>query len=53
MATTLGWDEERTAREVADHDARTAAEREWQRLPNDHTADTARQGTPDRGAPCE
>ncbi|TQN41542.1 glycerol-3-phosphate dehydrogenase [Blastococcus colisei] len=47
MATTLGWDEERTAREVAHYAARVDAERESQRMPDDHTADAARLGAPD------
>jgi glycerol-3-phosphate dehydrogenase len=47
MAAALGWDEERTAREVAHYTARVAAERESQRMPDDHTADAARLGAPD------
>jgi glycerol-3-phosphate dehydrogenase len=47
MAAALGWDEERTAREVAHYEARVAAERESQRMPDDHTADAARLGAPD------
>jgi glycerol-3-phosphate dehydrogenase len=47
MARELGWDEERTAREVAHYVARVDAERESQRMPDDHTADAARLGAPD------
>ena len=51
MARELGWDEERTAREVAHYAARVDAERESQRMPDDHTADAARLGAPDVRAP--
>ena len=47
MADALGWDEERTAREVEHYSARVAAERESQRMPDDRTADAARLGAPD------
>ncbi|NEK57248.1 glycerol-3-phosphate dehydrogenase/oxidase [Geodermatophilus sabuli] len=47
MAGQLGWDRERTDREVAHYTARVAAERESQRMPDDHTADAARLGAPD------
>ncbi|MGZ4656205.1 MAG: glycerol-3-phosphate dehydrogenase/oxidase [Blastococcus sp.] len=47
MAGALGWDEERTAREVAHYIARVDAERESQRMPDDHTADAARLGAAD------
>jgi glycerol-3-phosphate dehydrogenase len=47
MARELGWDEERTAREVAHYVARVDAERESQRMPDDQTADAARLGAPD------
>jgi len=47
MADVLGWDEERTAREVEHYTARVAAERESQRMPDDRTADAARLGAPD------
>ena len=47
MAGVLGWDEERTGREVAHYAARVAAERESQRMPDDMTADAARLGAPD------
>jgi glycerol-3-phosphate dehydrogenase len=47
MASALGWDDERTAREVEHYTARVAAERESQRMPDDRTADAARLGAPD------
>ncbi|MGY1592670.1 glycerol-3-phosphate dehydrogenase/oxidase [Geodermatophilus sp. SYSU D00708] len=47
MAGPLGWDRERTEREVAHYAARVAAERESQRMPDDRTADAARLGSPD------
>ena len=47
MAGVLGWDDERTAREVAHYTARVDAERESQRMPDDRTADAARLGAPD------
>jgi glycerol-3-phosphate dehydrogenase len=47
MAGVLGWDAERTGREVAHYRARVAAERESQRMPDDSTADAARLGAPD------
>jgi glycerol-3-phosphate dehydrogenase len=47
MAAALGWDEERTAREVEHYTARVDAERESQRMPDDRTADAARLGAPD------
>jgi glycerol-3-phosphate dehydrogenase len=47
MSAALGWDEERTEREVAHYTARVAAERESQRMPDDQTADAARLGAPD------
>jgi glycerol-3-phosphate dehydrogenase len=47
MAAALGWDEERTAREVEHYTARVEAERESQRMPDDLTADAARVGAPD------
>jgi glycerol-3-phosphate dehydrogenase len=47
MAGELGWDAERTAREVEHYDARVEAERESQRMPDDRTADAARLGAPD------
>ena len=51
MARELGWDEERTRREVEHYAARVDAERESQRMPDDHTADAARLGAPDVRAP--
>jgi glycerol-3-phosphate dehydrogenase len=47
MGGVLGWDAERTAREVEHYTARVAAERESQRMPDDNTADAARLGAPD------
>jgi glycerol-3-phosphate dehydrogenase len=47
MAGALGWDAERTEREVEHYLARVAAERESQRMPDDSTADAARLGAPD------
>jgi glycerol-3-phosphate dehydrogenase len=47
MAGPLGWDRERTEREVAHYAARVAAERESQRMPDDRTADAARLGASD------
>ncbi|WP_245160483.1 glycerol-3-phosphate dehydrogenase C-terminal domain-containing protein [Blastococcus sp. CT_GayMR20] len=47
MAAVLGWDDERAGREVEHYAARVAAERESQRMPDDHTADAARLGAPD------
>jgi glycerol-3-phosphate dehydrogenase len=47
MSGPLGWDEERSAREVEHYTARVAAERESQRMPDDRTADAARLGAPD------
>ena len=47
MAGPLGWDAERTAREVDHYRARVTAERQSQRMPDDSTADAARLGAPD------
>ncbi|MGY1754953.1 glycerol-3-phosphate dehydrogenase/oxidase [Blastococcus sp. SYSU D01042] len=47
MRRELGWDDERTEREVAHYTARVDAERESQRMPDDRTADAARLGAPD------
>jgi glycerol-3-phosphate dehydrogenase len=47
MAGPLGWDAGTTAREVEHYEARVAAERESQRMPDDRTADAARLGAPD------
>jgi glycerol-3-phosphate dehydrogenase len=51
MAAALGWDNERTAREVEHYAVRVSAERESQRMPDDSTADAARLGAPDVRAP--
>jgi glycerol-3-phosphate dehydrogenase len=51
MASELGWSRADIDREVTHYLARVAAERESQRMPDDHTADAARLGAPDvRGA---
>lgn len=47
MRRELGWDDERTDREVEHYTARVDAERESQRMPDDRTADAARLGAPD------
>jgi glycerol-3-phosphate dehydrogenase len=47
MAEALGWDEAAVDRELAHYRARVEAERESQRMPDDHTADAARLGAPD------
>jgi len=47
MASVLGWDESTVDREVAHYLAQVEAERESQRMPDDHTADAARLGAPD------
>jgi glycerol-3-phosphate dehydrogenase len=47
MAGPLGWDAERSTREVEHYEARVAAERESQRMPDDRTADAARHGALD------
>ncbi len=47
MASVLGWDDDRVAREVADYEARVTAERESQRQVDDLSADAARLGAPD------
>jgi glycerol-3-phosphate dehydrogenase len=47
MQTELGWDDATLQRELAHYDARVAAERESQQMPDDHTADAARLGAPD------
>ncbi|TYP89893.1 glycerol-3-phosphate dehydrogenase/oxidase [Blastococcus xanthinilyticus] len=47
MGGVLGWDDERTAREVRHYTARVEAERESQRMLDDRTADAARLGAPD------
>jgi glycerol-3-phosphate dehydrogenase len=47
MGDVLGWDENTRARELEHYLARVEAERESQRMPDDHTADAARLGAPD------
>jgi glycerol-3-phosphate dehydrogenase len=47
LATVLGWDDDRVAREVAHYTARVAAERESQQQIDDLSADAARLGAPD------
>ncbi|HZB19232.1 MAG TPA: glycerol-3-phosphate dehydrogenase/oxidase [Blastococcus sp.] len=47
MASVHGWRPDFLAREVAHYEARVEAERESQRMPDDHTADAARLGAPD------
>ncbi len=47
MGEVLGWDEHRTAAELAHYEARVEAELESQRMPDDRTADAARMGAKD------
>ena len=47
MGEVLDWDDETVKREIAHYEARVAAERESQRMPDDRTADAARLGAPD------
>ncbi|MCA0146255.1 glycerol-3-phosphate dehydrogenase/oxidase [Blastococcus sp. LR1] len=47
MATVHGWQPDFLAQEIAHYEARVAAERESQRMPDDRTADAARLGAPD------
>ncbi len=48
MGDVLDWDDDTRARELEHHyRARVEAERESQRMPDDHTADAARLGAPD------
>ena len=47
MAEVLDWDDDAISREVEHYEARVAAERQSQRMPDDHTADAARMGAPD------
>lgn len=47
MGEVLGWDDDDIAREIEHYEARVAAERQSQRMPDDHTADAARVGAPD------
>ncbi len=47
MGAALGWDDVTRHREIEHYQARVAAERESQRMPDDLTADAARLGAPD------
>jgi glycerol-3-phosphate dehydrogenase len=47
MADVLGWDDVTIKRELEHYEARVAAERESQKMPDDLTADAARHGAPD------
>lgn len=47
MAGVLGWSEEQVAKEIEHYEARVAAERESQQMPDDETADAARLGAAD------
>lgn len=47
VAPMLGWDDAQVAREIAHYEARVAAERESQEMPDDLSADAARLGAPD------
>ncbi len=47
MGEVLGWEEDTIEREVTHYEARVAAERESQKMPDDRTADAARLGAPD------
>ena len=47
MGEVLGWDEATITREIEHYRARVEAERESQRMPDDHTADAARMGARD------
>jgi len=47
IAPVLGWHDQAIRREVTHYLARVEAERESQRMPDDHTADAARLGAPD------
>ncbi len=47
MGAVLAWDGPAHARELEHYQARVRAERESQRMPDDHTADAARMGAPD------
>ena len=47
IAPVLGWSKGRVTREVAHYEARVAAERASQRMPDDTSADAARLGAPD------
>ena len=47
MGGVLGWDSTVVKRELEHYEARVAAERESQTMPDDATADAARLGAPD------
>jgi glycerol-3-phosphate dehydrogenase len=47
VAPVLGWTPHQLQRELSHYAMRVAAERESQRMPDDHTADSARLGAPD------
>ena len=47
MGEVLGWDDDTIKREIEHYEARVAAERESQRMPDDRTADAARMGASD------
>ena len=47
VAPILGWDEERIANELAAYEARVAAERESQAVPDDQSANANRLAAPD------
>ncbi len=47
VGEVLGWDEATREREIVHYEARVRAERESNRMPDDHTADAARLGAPD------
>ncbi len=47
MGEVLDWDEDTIKNEVVHYEARVAAERESQTMPDDRTADAARLGAPD------
>lgn len=47
LAEVLGWDDATVGRELEHYQARVAAERDSQSMPDDRTADAARMGAPD------
>jgi glycerol-3-phosphate dehydrogenase len=47
LGSVLGWDAATRQREVEHYRAQIVAERESQRMLDDHTADAARLGVPD------
>lgn len=47
IGQVLGWDDAASAREIEHYQARVAAERESQKMPDDQTADAARMGARD------